>query len=393
MDEPVYFIEGRALNAEEESYYDRPVQSAETASLYEHCIRAIRHGFRYGAHGIPLIGTGDWNDGYDKVGALGKGESVWLAFFLYEILGKFTAIAQNHQDPAFAAECQNQARQLKENIDGHAWDGDRYIRAWFDDGIPLGSATDEECKIDSIAQSWAVLSGAGDPGRAAVAMETAYKMLVDKETHIIRLLAPPFDKSTLNPGYIKGYVPGIRENGGQYTHAAVWMVIAFARLGNNKRVWELLQLINPVNHGLTAGDINTYKVEPYVLAADVYAVAPHAGRGGWTWYTGSAGWLYRLIIESFLGLQQVGNQLTVVPCIPEEWNFFTIHYRFKTTLYHIAITQSTNIEKTNTVLDGLQQPGNVIILIDDGADHQVDIRLSKKSAAQQINKNTLTSSV
>jgi len=393
LDEPVYFIEGRALNAEEESYYDRPVQSAETASLYEHCIRAIRHGFRYGAHGIPLIGTGDWNDGYDKVGALGKGESVWLAFFLYEILGKFTAIAQNHQDPAFAAECQNQARQLKENIDGHAWDGDRYIRAWFDDGIPLGSATDEECKIDSIAQSWAVLSGAGDPGRAAVAMETAYKMLVDKETHIIRLLAPPFDKSTLNPGYIKGYVPGIRENGGQYTHAAVWMVIAFARLGNNKRVWELLQLINPVNHGLTAGDINTYKVEPYVLAADVYAVAPHAGRGGWTWYTGSAGWLYRLIIESFLGLQQVGNQLTVVPCIPEEWNFFTIHYRFKTTLYHIAITQSTNIEKTNTVLDGLQQPGNVIILIDDGADHQVDIRLSKKSAAQQINKNTLTSSV
>jgi len=393
LDEPVHFIEGRALNPEEESYYDRPVQSAETASLYEHCIRAIRHGFRYGAHGLPLIGTGDWNDGYDKVGSLGKGESVWLAFFLYDILCRFAAIAQNHHDPAFAAECKNQARQLKENIDLHAWDKDRYIRAWFDDGTPLGSDTDEECKIDSIAQSWAVLSGAGDPGRTVIAMETAYQLLVKKETGIIRLLTPPFDKSTLNPGYIKGYVPGIRENGGQYTHAAVWMIIAFARLGNNKRVWELLQLINPVNHGLTAGDINTYKVEPYVLAADVYSLAPHAGRGGWTWYTGSAGWLYRLIIESLLGLQQVGNQLTFVPCIPEEWGSFKIHYRYKNTLYHIVITQNRSSEKTNAVLDDIQQQGNVITLTDDGTDHQVDITLSRKSAAQQINKYTLTPSL
>jgi cellobiose phosphorylase len=224
-------------------------------------------------------------------------------------------------------------------------------------------------------------------------METAYRLLVKKETSIIQLLTPPFDKSTLNPGYIKGYVPGIRENGGQYTHAAVWMIIAFARLGNNKRVWELLQLINPVNHGLTAGDIATYKVEPYVLAADVYALAPHAGRGGWTWYTGSAGWLYRLIIESFLGLQQVGNQLTFVPCIPEEWNSFKIHYRYKTTLYHIVITQNRSSEKTNVVLDSLQQPGTVITLTDDGADHQVDITLPKKSVNQQMNKYALAPSL
>jgi cyclic beta-1,2-glucan synthetase len=393
LDEPVHFIEGRPLNPEEESYYDRPVPSVETASLYEHCSRAIRHGFRYGAHGLPLIGTGDWNDGYDKVGSLGKGESVWLAFFLYDILCSFTAIAQNHQDTAFAAECKSQARQLKENIDLHAWDGDRYIRAWFDDGAPLGSKTDEECKIDSIAQSWAVLSGAGDPGKTVVAMETAYQLLVKKDTRIIRLLTPPFDKSTLNPGYIKGYVPGIRENGGQYTHAAVWMIMAFARQGNNKRVWELIQLINPVNHGDTAGNIATYKVEPYVLAADVYALAPHAGRGGWTWYTGSAGWLYRLIIESFLGLQQVGNQLTIISCIPEEWASFKIHYRYRTTLYHIVITQNSNSEQASMVLDGQQQSRNVITLTDDGADHQVDITLSGKPANRQIDKYALTPSL
>jgi cellobiose phosphorylase len=224
-------------------------------------------------------------------------------------------------------------------------------------------------------------------------METAYQLLVKKEQGIIRLLTPPFDKSTLDPGYIKGYVPGIRENGGQYTHAAVWMIIAFARLGNKQRVWELLKMINPVNHGLTASDISRYKVEPYVLAADVYSLPPHAGRGGWTWYTGSAGWLYRLIIESFLGLQLEGNQLTVVPCIPEEWASCKIHYRYKSSCYHISITQTRSAEATNTLVDGVQQLGNLITLADDGADHQVDITLSNKSAKQQINHLALTPSL
>ena len=390
LDEPVYFIEGRPLNPEEESYYDHPGQSAQPASLYEHCLRAIQHGFRYGAHGLPLIGTGDWNDGYDKVGPLGKGESVWLAFFQYDILNRFAAIAQNHKDPVFADECKNHALQLKVNIDRHAWDGDRYIRAWFDDGTALGSTIDEEGKIDSIAQSWAVLSGAGDPKRNQVAMETAYQQLVRKDTGIIQLLAPPFDKSALNPGYIKGYVPGIRENGGQYTHAAVWMILAFARLGDRQRVWELLQLINPINHGLTSAGIATYKVEPYVLAADVYALPPHAGRGGWTWYTGSAGWLYRLIIESFLGLQQAGDQLTFAPCIPEEWDSFEVRYRYKNTTYHIIVLQNRSSEKTTVAVDAVQQEEYVVTLTNDGAEHQVEITLPKHPQIQHKNKYALT---
>ena len=366
LDEPTSFLEGRKLNPEEESYYDTPATSAQSAPLYEHCVRAIRNGYNYGTHGLPLIGTGDWNDGFDKVGNLGKGESVWLAFFLYDVLNRFTKIARIYKDTAFAAECNHQAQRLKERIHDHAWDGEWYLRAWFDDGTPLGSALDEECKIDSIAQSWSVLSGAGDAGRADTAMEMAYNYLVQKDAGIIRLLEPAFDKSALNPGYIKGYVPGIRENGGQYTHAAVWMIMAFAQLRNNKRVWELLKMINPVNHGKTPGAIAIYKVEPYVLAADVYALAPHAGRGGWTWYTGSAGWLYRFIVESFLGLRLEGNRLIIAPCIPEEWASFTVHYRYKHTYYHIMVTQSEGPQKEE-----------VILLTDDGAEHLVHVTLAK----------------
>ncbi|MEO8761781.1 MAG: cyclic beta 1-2 glucan synthetase, partial [Bacteroidia bacterium] len=240
LNETAHYLEGRQLNVGEESYYDLPVQSATTASLYDHCVQAIKHGFTYGEHGLPLIGTGDWNDGYDKVGEHSKGESVWLAFFQYEILNKFSVIAKQHNDVAFAEKCISEAQKLKENVDKHAWDGEWYKRAWFDNGTPLGSSTNDECKIDSIAQSWAVLSGAGDKERTHIAMESAYKHLVDKNAGIIQLLEPPFDKSTLNPGYIKGYVPGVRENGGQYTHAAVWLITAFAKLGDNKRVWELL---------------------------------------------------------------------------------------------------------------------------------------------------------
>jgi cellobiose phosphorylase len=373
LDESVPFLEGRQLNKEEESYYDLPVQSHESASLYDHCVQAIRHGFNYGEHGLSLIGTGDWNDGYDKVGNKGKGESAWLSFFLYKILFKFEEIAQLYKDPSFAGECKKEAEQLKENIDKYAWDGQWYKRAWFDNGTPLGSSGNEECQIDSIAQSWSVLSGAGDETRVDSAMESAYKNLVQKDARIIQLLEPPFDKSDLNPGYIKGYLPGVRENGGQYTHAAVWMIIAFAQLGENKRVWELIKMINPINHGNTSEAIARYKVEPYVLAADVYASEPHTGRGGWTWYTGSAGWMYRLIIESFLGMQKTATQLKFAPCIPKEWDSFKVHYRYQNTVYHIAVIQKNSLNQMIVTVDGVRQEDKLITLTDDGMEHTVEI--------------------
>ena len=377
LDVSTDFLEGRLLNPGEESYFDLPTDAHTSATLYEHCVRAIEHGLNFGVHGLPLIGTGDWNDGFDKVGQHGKGESVWLAFFLYEILNSFAETASLHNDLVFSDTCKNEAKQLKENIDKHAWDGEWYKRAWFDDGTPLGSKINEECKIDSIAQSWSVLSGGGNESLVHTAMESAYKNLVQKDVGIIQLLEPAFDKSDLNPGYIKGYVPGVRENGGQYTHAAVWMIMAFARLGNNERVWQLLNMINPVNHGKTAADIAVYKVEPYVLAADVYSREPHAGRGGWTWYTGSAGWLYRLIIESFLGLQREGNILKFNPCVPEEWKSFKAHYRYINTVYHIEVVQIPAGEKMTVTVDGVEKEGNMITLIEDGGEHNVmvDIRV------------------
>lgn len=376
LDEQVHYLEGRPLNPDEESYYEQPLRSALQGSLYQHAVQAIKHGFSYGEHGLPLIGSSDWNDGYDKVGDEGKGESVWMAFFLYDILIRFAVVATLKQDTLFVAECKKQAQQLKENIDKYAWDGEWYKRAWFDDGQELGTSTNEECKIDSIAQSWSVLSGAGNEERIGTAMESAYKSLVQKDVGIIKLLEPAFDKSGLNPGYIKGYVPGVRENGGQYTHAAVWLIMAFARLGNNKRVWELLNMINPVNHGKTAEAIAIYKVEPYVLAADVYARSPHAGRGGWTWYTGSAGWLYRLITESFLGLQQEGNKLKFTPCIPVEWESFKVHYRYKQTMYHIVVTQQGSSGKISVTLDDAEQEDNMITLTDDEQEHHVRVTAS-----------------
>jgi cellobiose phosphorylase len=375
LDEVSPFLEGRLLDPGEESYFDLPFASGTSGSLYDHCVQAIKHAFNYGEHGLPLIGTGDWNDGLDKVGEEGKGESVWMAFFLYKILVLFAETAGLKNDSTFAAECKRAAQRLKENIATHAWDGQWYKRAWFDDGTPLGSSANEECKIDSIAQSWSVLSGAGDPQRVHSAMESAYKKLVQKDVGIIKLLDPPFDKSDPNPGYIKGYVPGVRENGGQYTHAAVWMIIAFAELGNNKRVWELLSMINPINRGGTPESAASYKVEPYVLAADVYAGAQHAGRGGWTWYTGSAGWMYRLITESFLGLQQQGNKLKFAPCIPEEWDTYKVHYRYKSTFYHITVTQKNRAGEMIVIVDGSEQADKMITLSDDGVGHNVQITI------------------
>ena len=338
-DESIPFLEGRPLKPEEESYYDLPVRSAESASLYEHCVRAIDFGLKFGAHGLPLMGCGDWNDGRNRVGAKGRGESVWLAFFLYDVLRQFGELARARADLPMAAALRENRTRLQASIEREAWDGAWYRRAYFDDGRPLGSSTDPECQIDSLPQSWAVLSGAGEPGRARQAMDAVAARLVRPESGLIQLFDPPFDRSDLEPGYIKGYIPGVRENGGQYTHGAVWTVMACALLGEHDRAWELFQLLNPVRHGGDAGRIATYKVEPYVLAADVYAVSPHAGRGGWTWYTGSAGWMYRLITETLVGISLAGTSLRLSPRLPQAWDTLKVHYRFHQTVYHITLTR------------------------------------------------------
>ena len=376
LDEPIYFLQGRPLNPGEDSYYDLPWRSDEVASLYEHCVRAIKYGLKFGAHGLPLMGSGDWNDGMDLVGAKGKGESVWLGFFLYDVLTCFAKIARIHGDAPFAAYCEREAVTLRGNIEKNGWDGGWYRRAYFDDGSPLGSQSNPECKIDSIAQSWSVLSGAGEPERSNKGMAALNERLVRRDSGLIQLFDPPFDKSAMNPGYIKGYVPGVRENGGQYTHAAVWAVMAFAKMGDNRRAWELFNMINPVNHGKSAEEIAIYKVEPYVVAADVYAVSPHSGRGGWTWYTGSAAWMYRLILESLLGLKLEEGRLSITPCIPADWDEFTVHYRYYETVYHIVVRQIAGGSGTLSVaLDGVEQPTGDVLLSDDQKEHSVEVRV------------------
>lgn len=367
LNEEIGFIQGRPLNAKEESYYDMPVHSDQSASLYNHCKRALHHALRFGERGLPLIGAGDWNDGMNMVGIEGKGESVWLAFFLYDVLTKFIPVAELKGDEQLVKLCKEQAERLKQNINANAWDENWYLRAFFDDGTPLGSSSNEECRIDSISQSWAVLSGAGLPERVSSAMKSVDQYLVNRSKNIIQLLDPPFDKSDLNPGYIKGYVPGVRENGGQYTHAAVWMVMAFAKLGDEKKTWELLQLINPIGHGTTEEQTSMYKVEPYVMAADVYGVEPHTGRGGWTWYTGSAGWMYQLILESFLGLKKNKDTIWFEPCIPDQWQSFSIRYKFQDTVYNITVHNDASAE-------------NKIELVNDKGEHNIVVRGSQISS-------------
>jgi cellobiose phosphorylase len=341
-------------------------------------------GFRFGAHGLPLIGSGDWNDGMNIVGQQGKGESVWLGFFLYEVLMRFTEVARLHGDIPFVERCQREAAQVRQNLEQNGWDGEWYRRAYFDDGSPLGSATNVECRIDSIAQSWSVLSGAGDVERTRRAMNAVDEHLVRREHGVVQLLDPPFDTSSLDPGYIRGYVPGVRENGGQYTHGAIWAAMAFAALGERERAWSLTTLMNPVNRARTAQGVATYKVEPYVVAADVYALAPHIGRGGWTWYTGSAGWMYRLIVESLLGVTLEGDRLCFAPCLPAGWAAFTMRYRYGETMYGIAVRQGPDsagatIGAARVTLDGVVQPGNSAPLVDDRAEHRVTVEVRYES--------------
>ena len=374
LNELVYFLEGRPVNPEDESYYDLPARSEDKLSLYEHCKRSILHGLRFGEHGLPLMGTCDWNDGMNLVGHKGKGESVWLGFFLFDILNQFIKVAQLKDDYEFAERCSNEAKAIQQHIENNAWDGEWYRRAYFDNGEPLGSAGNVECQIDSISQSWSVLSGAGSPDRSRMAMDSLNNRLVRREDLLVQLLDPPFDKSDLNPGYIKGYVPGVRENGGQYTHAAIWVAMAFSKLGDNKKAWEIFSMINPINHARTPDEVARYKVEPYVVAADVYALSPHIGRGGWTWYTGSAGWMYRLITESLLGLRLEIDKLYIEPCIPPDWDTYKMYYRYRGTVYQIEVTQIHDANtKSGIILDGLECQGNFIRMIDDHKQHYAKV--------------------
>ncbi len=377
LEETAPFLEGRPLNADEESYYDLPQVSEQSGTLYEHCTRAIEHGLRFGEHGLPLIGSGDWNDGMDRVGAKGKGESVWLAFFLYQVLQHFADLARRRDNAGYADHCTSQAAKLRQNIELHGWDGQWYRRAYFDDGTPLGSASNQECQIDSIAQSWAVLSGAAPPERGRQAMEQVDRRLVQRDQRLIRLFDPPFANSALEPGYIKGYPPGVRENGGQYTHGAVWAVMAFAELGDSERAWELFSLLNPIRHALDEAAVNRYRVEPYAVAADIYAVEPHAGRGGWTWYTGAAGWMYRLLVESLLGVQLEADRLRLTPRLPHAWPSLTLHYRYRKTFYHITVTRAEEElpRPVVLILDGHEQADVAIHLVDDRQAHTVEVKV------------------
>ncbi|MEO5959861.1 MAG: glycosyl hydrolase family 65 protein, partial [Opitutaceae bacterium] len=375
LEEKIPFLTARPVRPDEEAYYDLPQRADESGTLYDHCVRAIERGLKFGEHGLPLIGCGDWNDGMNMIGKEGRGESVWLAFFLYDVLTQFAPLARAHHDIAFAERCVAQAQQLQQNIEQQAWDGAWYRRAYFDNGEPLGSASNTECQIDSLPQSWSVISGAGDPQRSRAAMQAVQQRLIRPDAQLIQLFDPPFDKSPLNPGYIKGYIPGVRENGGQYTHGAIWTVMAFALMGENDRAWELFSLLNPVHHGATPQKIAIYKVEPYVVAADVYGVAPHTGRGGWTWYTGSAGWMYRLLVETLLGVNLEGEQLRLTPRLPKTWPGFKIDYRYRQTVYRIAISRSAAGEAGLLTLDGEILSGSTIPLRDDRQEHVVAMKV------------------
>lgn len=367
------FLELRLLLEGEDSLYDLPISGGASADLYRHSRLAIEHSLRFGEHGLPLMGSGDWNDGMDQVGNKGKGESVWLAFFLYDILSNFEKVALQYGDTEFAKTCKEEAIKLQSNIENSAWDGEWYKRAWFDDGTPLGSKVNEECRIDAISQSWSVLSKAAPEERTNQAMDSLNKHLVKRDMKIIQLLNPPFDKSDLNPGYIKGYVPGVRENGGQYSHAAIWTLMAFAAKGDRKTAYELFSMIQPINLSLRQEDVQTYKVEPYVMAADVYANETHRGRGGWTWYTGSSGWMNQFIIGSLLGMELLLNKLQFTPCFPEEWPSVTIKYRFKSSVYNITVCQKRDIEESWWKIGQERGKGNTFPLKDDGKEHEVEV--------------------
>jgi len=379
LDEPFGFLEGGPLAPGSQEVFEAPAINADSVSLYEHCARALDSSLAVGAHGLPLFGTGDWNDGMNRVGVAGRGESVWLGWFLHAALLKFAPRADARGDSAKAALWREHAIVLQQAIEREAWDGDWYRRGYFDDGTPLGSVSSDECRIDSIAQSWAVISGGAVPERAVRAMSAVNAQLVNRSDGLVQLFTPPFDRTRHDPGYIKAYPPGLRENGGQYTHAALWSTLAFALLGDGDRAGELFSLLNQIHHASTPAAIWRYKVEPYVVCADVYSAPLHIGRGGWTWYTGSAGWMYRTAIEGILGIQLRGAVLRVCPCIPRAWPAFEATYRYGSSRYHIAVENPQGVCRgiVRASLDQREISGMPceISLADDGAHHYLRITL------------------
>jgi cyclic beta-1,2-glucan synthetase len=378
LEEGVPFLEGNVLSEGQSESYFEPRVSDTRASLFEHCARTLDYSLAVGEHGLPLMGTGDWNDGMNRVGQQGKGESVWLGWFLHIILWEFSKIADARGEHKRAETWRLHVSALKAALERDGWDGEWYRRAYYDDGTPLGSATDSECRIDSIAQSWGIISGAAEPARGVRAMAAVDHHLIRRAAGLTLLLTPPFDHTSHDPGYIKGYVPGIRENGGQYTHAAVWTLIAFAELGDGDKASELFQALNPINRSSSRASIQRYKVEPYVVAGDIYAEPPHVGRGGWTWYTGSAGWLYRAGMEWILGFRVRGMTLSIDPCIPRNWPRYSMKFRYHSSLYNIQVENPSNVTRgvALTEVDGKIVPGSAnISLVDDGASHVIRVVL------------------
>jgi len=376
LDESVPFLSAPILATGAQEVYGQPQVSAETGTLFEHCVRALDRGLTTGAHGLPLMGSGDWNDGMNRVGRAGRGESTWLGFFLHAVLEDFAPLCSAREEGPRADRYRGEAERLA-TVLARAWDGEWYLRGYYDDGTPLGSAQNDECRIDSVVQSWAVLSGAAPARLADRAMDAVRTHLVRRGAGVILLLAPPFDHSAQDPGYIRGYPPGVRENGGQYTHAAAWIVMALAKLGSGDEAAELFHMLNPVNHTRDRGDVERYRGEPYVLAGDVCAHPDHMGRAGWTWYTGSAGWMYRAGLESILGLRRHGDTFEVDPCVPASWPEYAITWRVGRTIYDIGVANPDRVCRgvATATLDGAPVDHRAMQLVDDGGVHRVRLVL------------------
>jgi cyclic beta-1,2-glucan synthetase len=376
LEATVPFLHAEPLKSGEHERYGQ-FPEGEAHTLYEHCCRALAKGTTAGPHGIPLMGAHDWNDGMSRVGYLGRGESIWLGWFLSRTLNDFADLCDLVGDDKRASDYRAQTWNIHRALEKNGWDGEWYLRAYYDDGSRLGSSANNECRIDSIAQSWAIISGNADSEHAAQAMDSVYKNLVRPEDELILLFTPPFQRTARDPGYIKGYPRGIRENGGQYTHAALWAIWAFAQMGQGDRATELFRLVNPIYHADTPGNVERYQVEPYVIAADVYSVEPYVGRGGWTWYTGSASWMYRLGTEMILGLQRVGDHLKINPSVPNHWTEFQLNYRFGSSMYHILVKQpQTEKRGSNQItMDGNIVENGLIPLKDDKQTHEIVVTL------------------